>query len=128
MSALIIQRAGSPAPAVPRTSTFTGLVWGQSVLPETDGVLINQVSFAPGARTHWHSHRNGQVLVVVSGAGKCVERGGGGGEISIGDVVFIPPAVEHWHGALQDSTLVHLAISLGGHTWGEAVSGEDYLS
>ena len=48
-----------------RTATFTGEVWGDPVLPETDGVLINNVFFAPGARTHWHTHDQGQILVVM---------------------------------------------------------------
>ena len=45
-----------------RTATFTGEVWADPVLPETDGVLINNVFFAPGARTHWHTHDQGQIL------------------------------------------------------------------
>jgi quercetin dioxygenase-like cupin family protein len=117
-------RAGDPAEQ--RTATFTGTVWGDSVLPETDGVLINSVSFAPGARTHWHHHNGGQILIVTSGAGKIYDRTGEGGEITSGDVVFIEPGVEHWHGAGPDTTLVHLAISLQGHEWLEEVSDEDY--
>src|SRR5215475_11446504 len=50
-----------------RTATFTGEVWGDPVLPETDGVLINNVFFAPSARTHWHTHHQGQILVVTGG-------------------------------------------------------------
>jgi quercetin dioxygenase-like cupin family protein len=118
-------RAGTPAEQ--RTATFTGIVWGDSVLAETDGVLINSVSFAPGARTHWHRHGGGQVLVVTSGSGMVYDRAGEGGEITTGDVVFIEPGVEHWHGAGPDSPLVHLAISLHGHEWLEPVSDEQYL-
>jgi quercetin dioxygenase-like cupin family protein len=118
-------RAGTPAEQ--RTATFTGTVWGDSVLAETDGVLINSVSFAPGARTHWHRHGGGQVLIVTSGAGMVYDRADEGGEIATGDVVFIEPGVEHWHGAGPDSPLVHLAISLHGHEWLEPVSDEQYL-
>jgi len=117
-------RAGQPAKQ--RTDTFSGTVWGDSVLPETDGVLINSVSFSPGARTYWHSHDGGQVLVVTSGAGKVFDRDSNGGDIVAGDVVFIEPGVQHWHGAAPDSPLVHLAISLQGHDWLEEVSDEDY--
>ena len=90
-------RAGVPSEL--RTATFTGTVWGDPVLAETDGVTINSVSFAPGARTHWHSHDGGQVLVVTSGSGRIYDRDGNGSPISAGDVVFIEPGVEHWHGA-----------------------------
>ena len=109
-----------------RTATFTGTVWGDPVLPETDGVLINSVSFDPGSRTYWHSHDAGQVLVVTSGSGLIYDRNGDGGPITTGDVVFIPPGVEHWHGAAGDSCMVHLAISLQGHDWLEEVSEADY--
>ena len=119
-------RAGVPSEL--RTATFTGTVWGDPVLAETAGVTINSVSFAPGGRTHWHSHDGGQVLVVTSGAGRVYDRDGNGSPISAGDVVFIEPGVEHWHGAAPDSYMVHLAISIQGHDWLEAVSDADYAS
>jgi quercetin dioxygenase-like cupin family protein len=109
-----------------RTATFTGEVWGDPVLPETDGVLINNVFFAPGARTHWHTHHQGQILVVTAGEGRARARDGNGGELAAGDVVWIPPGEEHWHGAAPDSYLLHLAISLGGHDWLEPVTDEEY--
>ena len=117
-------RAGMPSEL--RTATFTGTVWGDPVMAETSGVTINSVSFAPGARTHWHSHDGGQVLVVTSGAGRVYDRDGSGSPISAGDVVFIEPGVEHWHGAAPDSYMVHLAISISGHDWLEPVSDADY--
>jgi quercetin dioxygenase-like cupin family protein len=109
-----------------RTATFTGEVWGDPVLPETDGVLINNVFFAPGARTHWHTHHQGQVLVVTAGEGRARARDGSGGELAAGDVVWIPPGEEHWHGAGPDSYMLHLAISLGGHDWLDPVTDEEY--
>ena len=109
-----------------RTATFTGEVWGDPVLPETDGVLINNVFFAPGARTHWHTHDQGQILVVTAGEGCARARDGSGGALAAGDVVWIPPGEEHWHGAAPDSYLLHLAISLGGHDWLDPVTDGEY--
>ena len=117
-------RAGVPSQL--RTGTFTGTVYGDPVLPDTAGVLINSVSFAPGARTHWHSHDGGQVLIVTSGRGLVYDREGRGSAISVGDVIFIEPGIEHWHGAAPDSYMVHMAISLQGHDWLEPVSDADY--
>jgi quercetin dioxygenase-like cupin family protein len=122
----IIKGGRAGLPSEQRTATFTGTVWADPVLPATDGVLINSVSFAPGARTHWHSHDGGQVLFVTSGAGKVYDRDGNGGEITVGDVVFIPPGVEHWHGAGNDSAMVHTAVSLQGHEWLDAVTDDEY--
>jgi quercetin dioxygenase-like cupin family protein len=122
----IIKGGRSGAPAAQRSDTFTGTVWGDPVLAQTDGVLINSVSFAPGARTYWHSHDGGQILIVTSGAGRVRTRAGEGGDIAAGDVVHIPPGVEHWHGAGPDSPMVHTAISLQGHDWLDEVTDAEY--
>ncbi|HEY1853294.1 MAG TPA: cupin domain-containing protein [Solirubrobacterales bacterium] len=122
----IIKGGRAGVPSEHRTSTFSGDVWGDPVLSETDEVLINSVSFGPAGRTYWHSHAGGQVLIVTSGAGLIYDREGDGGEIDVGDIVFVPPGVEHWHGARPDTTMVHLAISFRGHDWLEEVSDADY--
>jgi quercetin dioxygenase-like cupin family protein len=122
----LIKGGRSGTPAALRTDTFTGTVWGDPVLAESHGVLINSVSFAPRARTHWHSHDGGQILIVTSGAGRVYDRDGRGGEIATGDVVFIEPGVEHWHGGGPESPMVHTAISLQGHEWLDAVTDAEY--
>jgi quercetin dioxygenase-like cupin family protein len=109
-----------------RSKTFTGEVWADTVLEQTDDVLINSVFFAPGARTHWHTHGSGQVLHVTSGQGRVANRAGEGGTIGVGDTVYIPPGEEHWHGADSDTYLVHLAISLGAADWLDPVTDEEY--
>lgn len=124
----IIKSARAGSAAQQRTDTFTGTVWADTVMAQTDGVSINTVSFSPGARTHWHHHDGGQVLVVTAGAGHIYDRDGNGGPIATGDVVFIEPGVEHWHGAGPDSFLVHLAISLQTNNWLEAVTDEQYAA
>jgi quercetin dioxygenase-like cupin family protein len=98
------------------------------VLPETEGVTINNVFFTPGARTHWHTHDRGQVLHVLAGEGRVCLRNGSPETIRAGDVVFFEPGEEHWHGAAADSYLLHLAISLGGHDWLDPVTDEEYGS
>jgi quercetin dioxygenase-like cupin family protein len=113
-------------PSQLRSETFTGEVWGDPVLESTGGVQINSVFFAPRSRTHWHTHERGQVLVVTSGQGRAFTRGGEGGIIRAGDTVWIPPDVEHWHGADTGTYLVHLAISLGRTDWLTAVTEAEY--
>ena len=113
-------------PSEARTENFTGTVWGDPVLPATDGVLINNVFFAPGGRTYWHSHDGGQVLHVLAGEGRVGLRGEAAEAIRAGDVVFFQPGEEHWHGAAADTYLLHLAISIGGHDWLEPVTDEEH--
>lgn len=113
-------------PSERRTETFTGEVWADPVLDDTGHAMINSVFFAPGARTHWHRHGAGQILVVTSGQGRVCSRDGEAATIRVGDTVWIPADEEHWHGADADSYLVHLAISLDATDWLEPVSDEDY--
>jgi quercetin dioxygenase-like cupin family protein len=109
-----------------RSDTFTGGVWGDAVLRASDGVLVNNVFFEPRARTHWHRHERGQLLVVTAGQGRVRSRDGAGDTIRAGDAVWIPPGEEHWHGAERESYLLHTAVSLGETEWLEPVSDEDY--
>jgi quercetin dioxygenase-like cupin family protein len=69
------------------------------------------VTFEPKARTNWHTHPKGQILLVISGAGYYQEKGKPAREIKKGDVVNIPEDVEHWHGASSNSSMTHVAIT-----------------
>jgi quercetin dioxygenase-like cupin family protein len=109
-----------------RRGTFTGRVWGDPVAPAGASTTINHVHFEAGARTHWHRHAGGQVLVVTAGRGHVCSKDGSRRAIGEGDVVWIEPGEEHWHGAESDHFLAHLAISLGQAEWLEAVSDAEY--
>ncbi|WP_343219113.1 (R)-mandelonitrile lyase [Cerasicoccus frondis] len=90
------------------------------------------VSFEPGARTAWHTHPLGQLLIVTEGIG-CVQSWGEPLQIiKAGDTVWIPADIKHWHGAAPDSAMTHVAIveSLNGQgvTWLERVSDEQYAT
>jgi 4-carboxymuconolactone decarboxylase len=69
------------------------------------------VTFEPKARTVWHTHPKGQVLIVIDGAGFYQEKGKPAQPIKKGDVVNIPENIEHWHGASASSKMVHIAIT-----------------
>src|SRR5207253_9124659 len=68
------------------------------------------VTFEPGARSAWHTHPLGQVLIVTAGTGWIQNWGGPIQEIHQGDIVRIPPGVKHWHGASPTSSMTHPAI------------------
>lgn len=89
-----------------------------------------QVTFEPGARSAWHTHPLGQVLIVTSGVGRIRQWGGPVEEIRAGDVVWTPPGVKHWHGASPTTAMTHIAIQeqLEGKVveWMEEVTDEQY--
>jgi quercetin dioxygenase-like cupin family protein len=122
----IIHGRATGSPSERRSATFTGEVWGDPILAPTEGVTINHVFFAPQARTHWHTHEHGQVLMVTYGEGKVRAEGGDEQRIGPGDTVWISPGERHWHVAGATTGMAHVAISLGDHDWLEPVTDEEY--
>jgi quercetin dioxygenase-like cupin family protein len=88
------------------------------------------VTFEPGARTAWHTHPLGQILIVTSGLGRVQTWGGPIEAIRPGDVIWFPPREKHWHGATPTTAMTHIAIqeALDGKVveWMEQVSDEQY--
>ena len=88
------------------------------------------VTFAPGARTAWHSHPGGQILIVTSGTGRVQLSGHPIEEIRTGDVVQIPAGAKHWHGAAPHASMTHLGITEPRNgaavQWMEKVSDDEY--
>ena len=110
---------------------FTGDVWLETASVPKPGAGLFRVLFEPGARTNWHTHPEGQLLFVVTGAGRAGTAAGPVEEIEAGDVVFFAPGERHWHGAGPDTFMVHIAITPaistdGGTDWLEPVEDEDY--
>lgn len=64
---------GGKAPA----ANFTGTAWVNMLAGPQDGLdcSIGVVTFEPGARSNWHMHPGGQVLLVTEGKGYYQERG-----------------------------------------------------
>ncbi|MQA02550.1 MAG: cupin domain-containing protein [Streptosporangiales bacterium] len=122
----IVRNSTAGRPSEQRSDTFTGTVWADPVMPTTDDTTINNVFFSPGARTHWHTHERGQVLHVVAGSGLICSAGGTPEQIGVGDTIWIPAGERHWHGANEDSYLLHTAVSLGTTAWADAVSDSEY--
>ncbi len=68
---------------------------------------VARVAFSPGARTAWHTHPFGQILVVVSGVGLVCKGGETALRLRAGDSVAIAPGERHWHGATPDLAFTH---------------------
>ncbi len=97
---------------------------------EYSNISSGEVTFPPGTRAAWHTHPAGQILVVTSGIGWVQTRGEERQEIRAGDVVRIPPDVEHWHGASVEHAMTHIAIqeNIDGSAveWMDHVTDEEY--
>ncbi|MES2710768.1 MAG: cupin domain-containing protein [Pseudomonadota bacterium] len=129
---LRITRAGSQPSMRGPADWFTGLVRVDRLFPATapSRVTGGSVTFEPGARSAWHTHPLGQVIVVTAGVGWLQREGGPVEEMRSGDVVWVPPGLKHWHGAAATTGVTHIALTeeLEGQavTWLEHVSDEHY--
>lgn len=83
---------------------------------EGEAVRLYNVSFDEGARTHWHTHDDIQILFGLSGTCIVVDRADNQLVLEVGDVVVIDPDEEHWHGAAPGGGGAHLAINVGAET------------
>lgn len=116
----------------PYSKYFTGTTHLNMLVTrdETFNSSIGNVTFDAGARTNWHKHSGGQILLVTAGEGRYQEKGKDIQILKKGDVVKIPPNVEHWHGAAPDSNFAHISIEpniLNNETtWLEPVTDKEY--
>jgi 4-carboxymuconolactone decarboxylase len=127
-----IMRSGSQPSRQGPAENFTGSVrvdplFQANAPARASGALV---TFEPGARSAWHSHPLGQVLIMTAGTGRVQRWGDPVHEIRQGDVVWIPPGQKHWHGAAPKSSMTHIAMveALDGKTveWMEKVSDAQY--
>ena len=114
---------------------FTGAVYIDAVaVPSGQSRLrANSVHFTPGARTAWHTHPNGQTIYITEGVGLTQRRGGPIEVIRPGDRVFFEPGENHWHGAVPDRFMAHIAMHQNDDSgspvrWGRHVTDEEYAS
>src|SRR5215210_291868 len=111
---------------------FTGKAWNTAlvVTDTTYNTMVGNVYFEPGARSNWHIHPAGQILIITDGVGYHQIKGQPKQTIKKGDVVKCPPNVEHWHGASPDTGLQQMYIlpktEKGIVQWLVPVTDEEY--
>lgn len=114
-----IRRVGSQPSSQGSSDNFTGTVRRDPILTakSPSRLATGYVTFEPGARTRWHTHPVGQLLVITFGHGRVGVWDGPVREVQNGDVIWFEPGEKHWHGAGPETAMTHIAIT-------EAVNGE----
>ncbi|MBT64980.1 MAG: carboxymuconolactone decarboxylase [Puniceicoccaceae bacterium] len=127
-----VSRAGIHPPTKGSPDYFTGTAEIDNRFGKHPPSVVRgaTVTFEAGARTAWHTHQHGQLLIVTEGSGLVQEWGEAAKVIRPGDSVWIPPHKKHWHGASANSPMAHIAIvedPQGNATeWMELVTDEQY--
>ena len=130
---MIFKRNGSQPSIKGSPDTFTGQVRIDPLHSQTDSSRVSaaNVTFEPGARSNWHTHPLGQLLIVTAGCGWTQCWGEAKQEIRAGDVIWCPARHKHWHGATSTTAMTHIAVqeALDGKVveWLEKVTEEQYL-
>ncbi|WP_417628478.1 cupin domain-containing protein [Pararhodobacter aggregans] len=129
-----IIRAGTTPSTEGNAAYFTGRVRLDPLIASelTGRISSAAVTFEPGARTAWHTHPAGQMLIVTQGVGRVQREGGPVEAIRPGDVVWFAPGEKHWHGAAPGNGMTHIAVHevVNGSavTWMAPVSEAEYTA
>jgi quercetin dioxygenase-like cupin family protein len=124
---MLVRKGRTNQPSFPQSHNFTGEVWGDRVISDDDEfIVVNDIFFAPRARTFWHSHASGQLLIVISGRGIIADRNGGTALIEAGDVAWSGSHEVHWHGSGPDTFMHHRSAKLGDTIWHGEVTDAEY--
>ena len=100
---------------------------GKSVVMDGKELTVARRSFEAGARAAWHSHDNGQLLMVEDGRMRTQKKGGAIKELGKGESDYTGPKIVHWHGAVPGQALVQINVGFGGETkWMEKVTDAEY--
>ena len=123
-----------PKGEVGPAENFTGKAWhiGLVVTDTVFNTVVGNVYFEPAARSNWHAHPGGQILVITDGTGYHQIKGQPRQTLKKGDVVKCPPNVLHWHGASPESGMEQLYIvtntEKGIVNWQQPVSDAEYTN
>lgn len=112
-------------------ANFTGTAYLQMLVDadSLNDISVGNVTFEPGARSKWHVHPGGQILLAIDGVGYYQEKGKPKEILRKGDAIKCPPNIPHWHGASADSAFIQVAITgreKGETVWLEEVTDEEY--
>jgi quercetin dioxygenase-like cupin family protein len=115
-------------------TNFTGKAYNFGLVANdsTYNTLVGNVYFEKSARSNWHLHPSGQILIVLDGEGYHQLEGQSRQTMTKGDVIKVPPNTRHWHGATENNSLTQMYIlpktEHGFVTWLEPVTDEQYKS
>lgn len=116
------QQPAPPATPPGQTANMTG----KGGFVDSKDLHVSRIKFEPGARTYWHVHTTGQVLVAEEGQGLYQEQGGAIKKFVPGEAAYLKANVPHWHGAAPNAPLTQATLYGGSLKWMGPVSDEEY--
>jgi len=108
-----------------RNPNFTGKI---TRIEENSKAGIAHIHFEAGARTKWHIHEGGQIILVEEGVGRTQLKGKAVMELKAGETTYAPPGAAHWHGAAPAEAGTQFNVSRGATTWLYEVTEKEYTT
>ena len=111
---------------------YIGNAWHHGIVynDTTFNLISGSTRYQAGARSNWHSHPTGQILIIIEGEGYYQEKGKPKQVVTKGQVIKCPPNVPHWDGGTEENGMAHIYIvtdpSKGIVDWMEPVTDEEY--
>ena len=127
LSAIGVGLAQQQPPAGGARGNFASNFTGTVAVGDSSNMRMSRIRFEAGARTNWHTHTTGQLLLVEEGKGRLQEEGSAVVELAAGQPVYTKPNLRHWHGAAPDAHAVQFSVYSGDLKWLEPVSDDSYL-
>jgi quercetin dioxygenase-like cupin family protein len=115
--------AGGQQPPAGGTANLTG----KGGFVDSSDMRSSRLRFEAGARTYWHIHSAGQLLLIEDGKGRLQEQGSAIRDLLVNQPVMTKPNVLHWHGAAPDQGATQFTVYSGTLEWKEAVTDDEYL-
>ena len=121
-------QGAAPAQGAPAgRGNFANNVTGTVAVQPTTGMNMSRIRFEAGARTNWHLHSAGQILLIEEGRGRWQELGDAIKDLPAGQPVLTKPNVLHWHGAAPDQAALQFSVYAGTLEWKQGVTDDEYL-
>jgi quercetin dioxygenase-like cupin family protein len=105
---------------------FANNFTGEIAVADSSNMRMSRIRFEAGARTNWHLHSTGQLLLIEEGRGRVQELGGAVRTLETGQPVYTTPNVLHWHGAAPDQAALQFSVYSGSLDWKQAVTDVEY--
>jgi len=108
-----------------RPANYVGNVTVVEVNVKTRNARLH---FESGARTKWHTHEHGQILLCQEGIARTQAKGGPVIDLHVGETAYVPGGVPHWHGASPGHSATLLSVDIGNGTdgWMDPVTDAEY--
>lgn len=124
----MVLMAQAPQQTKSATPNTKGKNFMGEVTPVEDkySVATAHYKFSAGARTKWHMHSGGQVMLTEEGVSHHQNKGGPVMEMRAGEAYYVQPGVWHWHGATPTESSVQFNTTRGDITWGDEVTDAEF--